>query len=371
MNSDIGWYIGVGLGIGSSIVSNVGVNVQRLAHSNREEELKSSQTKLVSPMRYNYDVELDAYSETSPLENTKRVKRKRKYSNGSIITTVSMTSVAEIKQQKSYLLDIKWIFGLFLQIIGAFMDFTALGFAPASVVAPLGSLTLVTNVCLAPLLHKEKPSKKILCSTLLIVVGTIVTVIFSPREDGVSSTQEVFELFKETEFDVYLTLVLLLLVGNFIIVEYMKYIKKHRNEDYNCGFYHKLHRFSIASMSGTMGAQNVFFAKCISTLIVFSLADDGKVLTSYWQTYLILIALLGTIYFQLKWLNSGLMQFSALYIVPIFQSFWITVSVIGGLLVYQEYDDMSMSDKFIFPIGVIATICGVAFLTSQQNPDDI
>merc|ERR1719445_1427971 len=33
--SDIHWYIGVGLGIGSSIVSNVGVNVQKLAHSHR------------------------------------------------------------------------------------------------------------------------------------------------------------------------------------------------------------------------------------------------------------------------------------------------------------------------------------------------
>ena len=32
--------------------------------------------------------------------------------------------------------------------------------------------------------------------------------------------------------------------------------------------YYKYHRFAIAAISGTMGAQNLLFAKSISTLIV-------------------------------------------------------------------------------------------------------
>ncbi len=103
-------------------------------------------------------------------------------------------------QQKLYLLDWKWIVGLILQIVGAMMDFSALSVAPASVVAPLGSLTLVTNVCLAPIMHNEKLSNITIIATSLIIVGTITSVIFSPRTVAVETTQEVFNLFKTRAF---------------------------------------------------------------------------------------------------------------------------------------------------------------------------
>ena len=50
----------------------------------------------------------------------------------------------------------------------------------------------------------------------------------------------------------------------------------------------------------------------------------------YWGTYFVLLGLGVTIFLQIRWLNSGLQRFSALMIVPIFQSFWILVSVVAG-----------------------------------------
>jgi hypothetical protein len=38
-------------------------------------------------------------------------------------------------------------------ILGSVFDFAALGFGAQSIVAPLGSLTLVANVVIAPLMH--------------------------------------------------------------------------------------------------------------------------------------------------------------------------------------------------------------------------
>ena len=57
----------------------------------------------------------------------------------SVNPSASLINVVNSKQ-KPYLLDIKWIIGLLLQVTGAIMDFTALGFAPASVVARMSSL---------------------------------------------------------------------------------------------------------------------------------------------------------------------------------------------------------------------------------------
>ena len=38
----------------------------------------------------------------------------------------------EHSDSSSYLLDVRWMVGLSLQVVGACMDFTALGLAPAS-----------------------------------------------------------------------------------------------------------------------------------------------------------------------------------------------------------------------------------------------
>ncbi len=49
-----------------------------------------------------------------------------------------------------------WRVGLFLVMVSSFVDFAALGFAPQTVIAPLGSVTLVANLILAPLMMGEK-----------------------------------------------------------------------------------------------------------------------------------------------------------------------------------------------------------------------
>ncbi|KAI9229648.1 MAG: hypothetical protein DHS80DRAFT_7591, partial [Piptocephalis tieghemiana] len=45
-----------------------------------------------------------------------------------------------------------WWLGLIVFIVGNVMNFLALRFAPQSLVAPLGSMSLVANVLLAPLI---------------------------------------------------------------------------------------------------------------------------------------------------------------------------------------------------------------------------
>lgn len=271
-------------------------------------------------------------------------------------------------KQGSYVCDPIWLLGLFLQVLGALLDFAALGYAPQSVVAPLGSLTLVVNVFVSPFMHDEKPSIKTIFATGIIICGAAITVAASPREDSVDSIQGVFDLYENSSFLIYA-----ILTGGFITIgwcltQYYVYLSRNRQRRYKKKFY-KQHRFVIAAISGTMGAQNVLFAKSVSTLVVKSFQNGGRVLFGYWETYLLLAGLLSTIYFQLRWLNSGLKRFSALYVAPTFQAFWITVSVMGGLIVYKEFDDMYFWQKIVFPLGVILTIVGVFYLTTQGQPE--
>ena len=106
------------------------------------------------------------------------------------------------------------------------------------------------------------PSTKILGSTVLIVVGTITTVIFSPRHTDVNTTEELFAVFVSTAFIVYVIPCVLILSVSFGITKYMTHIKEHRKNEYS-SLYYKLHRFSIATYVKFghlyVGKINIFF----------------------------------------------------------------------------------------------------------------
>jgi hypothetical protein len=113
-----------------------------------------------------------------------------------------------------------------------------------------------------------------------------------------------------------------------------------------------------------MGAQSVLFAKCSAQLLVNTFTGD--ILFVKWPSYLVLTGLFLTIYYQIKWLNSGLQLFTALYIVPVFQSFWILISVVSGMVFFGEYEEMAKDETKIimFPLGIVMTIVGMTHICS-------
>ncbi|KAJ2602091.1 hypothetical protein GGF39_000920 [Coemansia sp. RSA 1721] len=72
-----------------------------------------------------------------------------------------------------------WAVGLVIFILGNVVNFVALQFAPQSLVAPLGAVSLVTNVIVAPLLNNEKISMFDVGGIVLIIAGCVVVVVFS------------------------------------------------------------------------------------------------------------------------------------------------------------------------------------------------
>ena len=66
----------------------------------------------------------------------------------------------------------------------------AYAFAPASVVAPLGTVALISNVILAPIMLKERFRKQDLVGILIAIIGAVVVVITSK-----SDVKKVFTYF--------------------------------------------------------------------------------------------------------------------------------------------------------------------------------
>lgn len=82
-----------------------------------------------------------------------------------------------------YLRSKAWWLGMTLMIVGECGNFLAYGYAQASIIAPLGTVALVSNVILAPLMLKEPFRKRDLLGIVIAIVGTVVVVINSKESD--------------------------------------------------------------------------------------------------------------------------------------------------------------------------------------------
>jgi len=254
--------------------------------------------------------------------------------------------------------------GLIGMILSAVGDFLALGFAPQSIVAPLGSVTLVANVFFAPCLLKEKIGARDIISTIIIAAGCTLAVAFASHSEADLSNKELYALFRTKSFIFYAICTLGLGLSMFFT---MKSLDRLRDTAYSQNYrkYTKLHRFIVPALSGLTGAQNVLFAKCTSQLVINLMNGSLQVLT-HWETYVIIFALVTTITLQVKWLNDALMRFDSSYVVPVFQTFWIGGSVISGLIVYQEYKQMDLLHAGMFGLGCLLTIGGVVILSQRS-----
>jgi hypothetical protein len=85
----------------------------------------------------------------------------------------------------------------------------------------------------------------------------------------------------------------------------------------------------------------------------------------YWQSYFIITGMVASILLQIKWLNDGLMRFDSVSLIPIFQSFWILVSVMGGIVFFGEAIQFTVLQAIMFPLGVMITIGGVYMLSRR------
>ncbi|KAJ3416033.1 hypothetical protein HDV05_003392 [Chytridiales sp. JEL 0842] len=108
-----------------------------------------------------------------------------------------------------------WVLGMVIFIFSNFLNFIALQFAPQSLVAPLGSISLVVNVVLAPLINQETFTWKDIVGVVMIVAGSSMTVAFA----GVNYKLCVLlALFRRVPTIIFLTATAILIVVIFFTI---------------------------------------------------------------------------------------------------------------------------------------------------------
>lgn len=83
----------------------------------------------------------------------------------------------------AYLQSKAWWTGMTLMILGECGNFMAYGYAQASIIAPLGTVALISNVILAPLMLREPFRRRDLLGIVIAIIGTVVVVVNSKENE--------------------------------------------------------------------------------------------------------------------------------------------------------------------------------------------
>jgi hypothetical protein len=284
-----------------------------------------------------------------------------------------------------------WWFGLFVVVFGSTADFVALGFAAQSIVAPIGSATLVANSIFAHFWLKEHITKRDLIATSFIITGSVMSVMFGDHASDEYTVSDLGHMFVSTSFLIYLFCCVLLLIAFYIpawLAEPIKIKLTQLHQDYeNASIaddwpkanqcekeiaalefkyksYEKIHPLCYCAVSGIFGGQNILFGKIVAELFATTFRGDNQFI--YFSTYFFVICVVCTIVLQMQFLAKALRFFDALYVVPVFQCFWIGTSTIAGACYFGEFDAFTVTQWIVFPISIFITLGGVYLLSGRE-----
>ncbi|KAG3117170.1 hypothetical protein PI124_g1750 [Phytophthora idaei] len=371
---------GAGLAVVASIVSNLGVNIQKYSHSNE--------------------------------------------------------AARPVRERRPYIRRPVWWVGFALVVVGSLGDFAAFGFATQSLVAALGGgATLVANVVTAQCLNGERLYKTDVGGVLFVIMGVVMIACIA--EPNVEYPLPELELrFVRTPFVVYITCVGVCTVSMLATIKgsvanrlkNQVYWSNKRQKKLMKEFELRVERleqrlldmevkvlqvttspaplptglvnppamsrelreliestnaedaeadeeaaaresrvpYYYAICSGIVGAMTVLLAKCSAIMIALTLKGENQF--KYGLTYIFLGGMFVCVLVQTHFLNMATALGDIMTVFPIFQACWITFSVVGGAIFYQNDDEpFPTTDKVFYPLALLSIAVGVGLLVQHNS----
>lgn len=374
------------IGIVTAIVGNVlisfALNTQRLAHIRLERESHGQDPSLEQdshePGRANEDHQLRKQSKLADEISRRNKQSKPVYEDGQIYTddyhdhdgenesspllkkldgdiarspssserSTDEKDKAPLKKQ-NYLKSKLWWLGIILMTVGEAGNFLAYGFAPASVVSPLGVVALIVNCLIAPLMLHEKLRKRDPLGVIVAVGGAVTVVLSAKGSNPKLGPNQIWRLISRWEFLTYLGIT----VACIIVLMFLstKYGQKTILID--------------IGLVGLFGGYTALSTKGVASLLSYRFFE----VFTFGISYLLIAILVVTAVMQIKYVNRALQHFDSTQVIPTqFCTFTVFV-VAGSAILYRDFESMTVAKVGQFFGGVALTFLGVWIITSGRR----
>lgn len=248
--------------------------------------------------------------------------------------------------EKSYLKSGYWWAGIVLMAIGETGNFLAYGFAPASIVSPLGVVALISNCVIAPILLKEKFRWQDFWGVAVAVAGAVTVVLSARQQEKKLGPHEVIGAITTTAFEIYMGVTCFMILV--LIWASPNYGSKTIMID--LGLVGLFGGYTALSTKGVASMLSATLWKAFATPI----------------TYALIAVLVFTAIMQVKYLNKALQRFDSTQVIPIqFVMFTLSV-IIGSAVLYRDFEHATVESVSKFVGGCLLTFFGVFLITSGR-----
>jgi len=297
-----------------------------------------------------------------------------------------------------------WWIGMVLTVTASLMDFVALGLASQSLVAALGGgSTLLANVVVASCYNHDIIYFTDAVGVTFIIAGAVY---FACTAKDKPKHLDYEDQFLKTSFQVYLAVQLLIVIAllSTIVGSYWYSLRDQVNEYFteaspkgtelekNDWFegdptdeqvahvadaaealsggpqegvraYRKIDKFIYASCAGCIGGMSVLFGSITSSIMQHGGLSDAF---TAWLFYISVVLMIVCVVTQTHLLNRAMELGDTTAVFPVFEAFWISFGVLGGLFFYNT-SDVSWADEFKQGAGCSFMLVGCFCLLLHQE----
>ncbi|KZP24520.1 DUF803-domain-containing protein [Athelia psychrophila] len=250
--------------------------------------------------------------------------------------------------ESDYLKSKLWWLGFLLMNIGECGNFISYAFAPASVVAPLGTFALIANCLFAPLLLHESFRKRDLLGILIATLGAVTVVLSSNSSDVRLDHDGLLRAISQRPFIVFT----IVYISAAFILASLSETKFGRR-----------YVFVDVGLCAIFGGFTVLSTKGISTLLTLQWIQ----IFTDWLTYPVILVLVMTGVGQIRYLNRALKRFDGKVVIPVQFVFFTLSAIIGSAILYGDFKTATFHQMVTFLYGCAATFLGV-FIIAWAPP---
>ncbi|KAM7013069.1 magnesium transporter NIPA2-like [Tautogolabrus adspersus] len=250
----------------------------------------------------------------------------------------------------AYLKEWLWWAGLLSMGAGEAANFAAYAFAPATLVTPLGALSVLVSAVLSSYFLTERLNLHGKLGCLLSILGSTTMVIHAPQEEEISSLEDMAKKLVDPGFIFFATLVI-------IVALIFIFVVGPRHGQTNILVY-----ITICSVIGALSVS------CVKGLgIAIKEAIGGKSVARNPLAWILLFGLVACVSTQINYLNKALDIFNTSLVTPIYYVFFTTSVLTCSAILFKEWGHMGTDDVIGTLSGFLTIIVGIFLLHAFKD----
>ncbi|XP_053321643.1 magnesium transporter NIPA4 [Spea bombifrons] len=251
-----------------------------------------------------------------------------------------------------YLKDWMWWAGLLTMAGGEVANFAAYAFAPATIVTPLGALSVLISAVLSSYLLGEHLNLLGKLGCALSILGSTVMVIHAPEEQEVTTLEDMTSKLQDPGFVAYISVLLICcLVLIFLL----------------CPRFGQTNILVYLAICSLLGAFSVSSVKGLGIAVKGLIA--GQPVVQHPLPWILIPVLVASVVTQVNYLNKSLDVFNTSLVFPIYYVLFTSVVIATSLILFKEWVSMLPLDGVGAVCGFIIIILGVFMLHAFKDLD--